>query len=180
LTNGYSFQATIKKDDVFTAISEFADTPQHAVPKVGAHIQEMLPEFTERNLVSLYAELRSTNEKVSNTHFFRRLLMLDNVDLEGAAPENSSAAITPYSIKQAQYRAAMVALLDPDYLFGYQPFDHNTFVSLFEVTFFTADIRNSKLPSTDCLEKTADCGASPNTGPLTPVAGGNRSAGVEG
>jgi hypothetical protein len=147
---------------------------------VGAHIQEVLPEFAKRNMVSLYAELRSINEKISDAHFFRRLLMFDSVITERTTTDNPLVAITPYSIKQAEYRAAMVALLDPDYLFGYHPFDHNTFVSLFEVTFFTSDIRNSKLPSTDCLEKTADCGASPNADTTAPVATRDRSAGGEG
>jgi hypothetical protein len=172
----YSFKDGIGMEEILHAISEFSASPRHSIADTGAQIrevfqtEEVFPEFAQRNLLSLYAELSAINEKMSKESFLSKLFAYDGVTGGDSAAGNSSDSTTPYSKRQAEYRDAMVALLSPRYLFDWKDdLNHDTFVSLFEVTFLTPDIRSFKLPSTDCLEKTADCQPSPAT--VTPEAG---------
>jgi hypothetical protein len=164
----YTFQDGVDRLQILQAISEFSDMPQHS-SRSGAHVREVFPEFSKRNMLSLYAELSATADQIAQTDFIQRICSCAVWSGSATAESSVSEPPTEYAKKKAEFRSAMVAILDPDYLVHYGQFNHDTFVSSFEAIFFTPDIRNTRLPSTDCLEKTDDCGATPVT--PTPPAG---------
>ena len=144
---GFDFRKPLSNAEVVTAITQFADRPRQTRAAGAPYIEEMYAEFAERDLISLYAELNAIN----------------NRRLEAACPNDACAGAgsRPDDERQllrrrAEYKSAMVAILDPAYLLRYQPRpEHTIFVGAFEGIFLTAEIRRSGLPYTDALE---NCG----------------------
>jgi hypothetical protein len=127
----------------------------------------MLPDFTTRNLISLYAELNLITRKVLEEGCRCKIDENENsfgIGAEGKLEWNLSVLVpaifqtddynhlNALYLKMVQYREAEVALLSPSYLLQYNDPDHDTFVRSFEGIFLTEDTKRSGLPSTDCLE----------------------------
>ena len=143
-------------------IEDLAAAPQSGRDLDRLYIHEILPDFSTRNLISLYAELNLITRKAleEGCHC--------NVDdsqatANGGSESNSvgmlsdivSAAnndLHALYLKMIQYGEAEVALLSPAYLLQYNSPNHDTFVRSFEGIFLTEDTKRSGLPSTDCLE----------------------------
>ena len=158
----YEFRQGINEAKIEAAIEDLAAAPQSGRDLDRLYIHEILPDFSTRNLISLYAELNLITRKAleEGCHC--------NVDdsqatANGGSESNSvgmlsdivSAAnndLHALYLKMIQYREAEVALLSPAYLLQYNSPNHDTFVRSFEGIFLTEDTKRSGLPSTDCLE----------------------------
>jgi hypothetical protein len=178
----YRFQDGVTKNQISEAVADLADIPRHSRSPGRAYIQEVFPEFSNRNLISLYAELSSINTKALEkdcpegycdlvgdratiTISNKKGQILANHPAISAADMRLSEEI----LRRHEYKTALVTLLDSNYLIGYGLSNHDlpnhdSFVKSFEVTFLTPDIRNSTLPSTDCIERTDDCQLTANAG----------------
>jgi hypothetical protein len=163
----YEFRESVNKTKIEAAIEDLAGTPQSRKDRDRLYIHEILPDFTTRNLISLYAELNLLTRKAleegcrckidENQNSFgggaegkleRNLLDLISTIFQTTDYDHLHALY----LKMVQYREAEVALLWPSYLLQYNDPDHDTFVRSFEGIFLTEDTKRSGLPSTDCLE----------------------------
>jgi hypothetical protein len=148
----YEFKESVDETKIKAAIEDLAAAPQSGKDTDRRlYIQEILPDFATRNLISLYAELnliaRKEIEEGASAGMMSRIVpkVFQNMD---------DSHVHELSVKIAQYREVEVALLYPGYLLKYEEEepDHDTFVRSFEGIFLTEDTKRSGLPSTDCLE----------------------------
>jgi hypothetical protein len=137
LTNN-QFQPGITDARVEAAIREMSKAPddiRSEMSKAPAGdvipIDEMFPENSKRNMLSLYGELAQLTQDQQINHDVADSILDD---------------------KKAVYNFAEIALIEPRALFGYRGLNYDEFICQFKTTFLTADIGQYHLPSTDCLE----------------------------
>ena len=170
----YDFREGINATKIEEAIGDLAAAPQSGRDLDRLYIHEILPDFTTRNMISLYAELNLITRRAleqgcrckldedqssfSDISENKPTGILSGLvyKIFNSADYNSLQALY---LKMAQYREAEIALLSPAYLLQYNPLNHDTFVRSFEGIFLTEDTKRSGLPSTDCLENLPNGGS---------------------
>jgi len=177
----YKFKPDVTLGKIEDAIGDLASSPHAGGDGHRLYIHEILPDFSSRNLISLYAEAHLIVLKIAEQNCHCKIVerqakfSILNQDTGENSPmtfpfifgiNKHSTSITDldivtasYITKLSQYKEAEVALLEPKYLLRYHDTpDHDTFVRSFEGIFLTDDTKRSGLPSTDCLENRASAG----------------------
>jgi hypothetical protein len=163
----HEFRAGVNETKIEGAIMDLAAAPQSGRDTDRLYIHEILPDFSTRNLISLYAELNLIARKALEEGCHCKIDG-NEISFSGSSeskPEGILSGIVSKVFQTAdgnslhalylqmiQYREAEVALLSPAYLLQYNSPNHDTFVRSFEGIFLTEDTKRSGLPSTDCLE----------------------------
>lgn len=170
----HEFQESVDERKIKLAIEDLAASPKSGKNADRLYIHEILPDFSTRNLISLYAELNLITRKALEERCNCKIDD-DQITFSGSSESKSAGLLSgviskvfhnaddthiqALYLKMIQYREAEVALLWPAYLLQYNSPNHDTFVRSFEGIFLTEDTKRSGLPSTDCLENRPNGGS---------------------
>jgi len=147
--NHREFIKAAPPNEILQSVRVFADVPRSvkATSEDSPYIQDMLPEFKDRDLLSIYAELNLINLKAAPTISYFRLVTPISTD---SAARNREPILQQ---KRAMvYADAMLALLEPGWLLDYAGAEYGVFKDRFSKAFLSEDIQKFGFPYLDCFD----------------------------
>jgi len=146
---GRSFVSGVNEETIVKSIEILEGPPltQSSDPLLRElYIQPILPEFKDRNFLSIVSEL-----SILNAQEMRRK------DIQPAAlSKEKHPRAEPGSpieaVREAAYEDIVLVLLEPRALLDFGPVSYKTFKDNFDDILLIQDIQKWKLPYTDCLD----------------------------
>jgi hypothetical protein len=130
--------------NVHEVIAGFAARPSETPSRPnGPGIVEITPEYKDRNLLSIIAELSALKPD------WAKQGRASSVSL-GGRPGNASEK--PVRVGEDQLRKAMLALLSPEWLIAFKQPEYSTFKQRFMEAFPVGEIGKFPFPGLDCFD----------------------------